>query len=44
MQKYSVDDGAVEGVIDNMTMINRLNDGIEDNAGHKMHMDTDHNV
>ena len=40
-QKYHITDGAIEGAIDNLTVVNRLNEGIDMDAGHTKHLRTD---
>ena len=42
--KYDVQKGQVEGAIDNMTVLNRLNDGVDPEAGHQKHLATDYDL
>ena len=44
MKKYEIKGGQVEGAIDNMTVVNRINDGLDTNVGHKQHLSTDLDV
>lgn len=43
-KKYNIQDGVFEGAIDNLTVVTRLNEGIDPDAGHKKHLSTDMDV
>ena len=44
VQKYHVTEGEIQGAVDNLTVVNRLNEGIDEGAGHKKHLNTDIDV
>ena len=44
VQKYQITDGAIEGAIDNLTVVIRINDGINEDTEHKQHLSTDIDV
>ena len=35
MTKYDVKQGTIEGVVDNITVVNRVNDGLDDDSSPK---------
>ena len=43
-QKFDITEGHVNGVIDNLTVVTRLNEGLNENEGHKKQLSTDIDV
>ena len=44
VQKYQVSQGHIQGAVDNMTVVQRMNDGIDPEVGHKQLLATDYDV
>ena len=45
VQKYHVSSGHIHGAaVDNMTVVQRMNNGIDPEVGHKHHLATDYDV
>ena len=44
VKKFGIQRGGVNGAIDNLTVVNRLNTGIDDHENHKQHLSTDIDV
>ena len=43
-EKFDLEDGLIKGAVDNMTVVHRLNDGIDKDAGHQKHLATNYDV
>ena len=41
VKKYEINGGQVDGAMDNLTVVNRINDGLDESRGHKQHLSTD---
>ena len=44
VQKYHVTSGHMHGAVDNMAVVQRMNDRIDPEVGHKHHLATDYDV
>ena len=44
VRKYKIHSKRVQGAIDNLTVVNRINDGLDTYGNHKQHLSTDINV
>ena len=44
VKKFAIKEGQIQGAVDNMTVVNRLNEGLDDSKGHKTHLSTDIDV
>ena len=44
VQKYRIKKGQVQGAFDNLTVVNRINDGMDNYENHKQHLSTDIHV
>lgn len=43
-KKFQIEDGLLKGAVDNMTVVNRINEVIDMEAGHTQHLATDYDV
>ena len=44
VKKYNITSGHVNGAVDNMAVVQRMNEGIDPEVGHKKHLATDYDV
>ena len=44
MKKHEITGGTIKGAVDNLTVVNRINDGHDDERGNRKAMATDHDV